>query len=290
MAKRAKTRRRNSLLDAIATGIAGGAAGGVAAAATQRALAKNQHGLRPFEVLFRDVRGKLQRWTRFYPGLEPARADARQAVEREGGKLITVKLSSHDPRQANGAVRGKDSRRRKNQEGAAEMYAAFHGRAPSEVLELQEALLAAGDYTALGAMGSLWLTPVSAEVDPSKWPPPSIEFTPEDRVKLATDQGGIQLYLVGGNQELPLEYLERQGRDVDHRFVSLGEVHGISYLTEKKFDGFQTTEYAHQFGEETGERPTAWYDRETKRILLVGGAYSIAPFKAELGASPGIVN
>jgi len=134
----------------------------------------------------------------------------------------------------------------------------------------------------------LWLQPVDG--DPSRWPAPDIEFDRGDRVKLSADAAGKQLYLVGGKQELPLDYLERQGFDVDHRFVSLGEAHGISYITEKKFDDFQTVEYAHELGEETGERPTVYYDREAKRILLVGGAYKIAPVDQELGASPGIVN
>lgn len=176
-----------------------------------------------------------------------------------------------------------------NGNGAAQMFEDFHGRAPSEILTLQEALLTSGDYTALGDMGSLWLEPVKGR-EPNEWPEPDIEFEKSDKVKLATDSKGKQLYLVGGNQKLPLDYLEKHGVPTDKRFISLGEVYGISYLTRKSFDGFRESEYAHEFGEKTGERPFAFYDAELHRIVLVGGAYSIAGVDDALGASPGIVN
>lgn len=185
-------------------------------------------------------------------------------------------------------VRSQNAKHRKNQTGAAQLYTDFHGRAPSEILTMQEALMTSGDYTALGDMGSLWLEPVKGE--PSQWPVPAIEFEKKDKVKLATDAQGQQLYLVGGNQKLPLDYLEKHGVAVEKRFISLGEVYGISYLTTKSFDGFRESEYAHEFGEKTGERPSAFYDAELQRIVLAGGAYSIADLDDALGASPGIVN
>lgn len=188
------------------------------------------------------------------------------------------------------SIASNGKRRKRNRADAAEAFTEFHGRAPHEVIEAQEELMKAGDYFALGAMGSLWLHPVSSE-DPSRWPKPDVEFLEGDKVKLAADAGGRQLYLCGGNQEIPEDSLAKMaGTDPEHRFVGLGTCYAISYLTEKKFDGYRTHEYAHQFGEQTGERPECWYDRKAKRILLVGGAYSIAPLEKELGASPGIVN
>lgn len=177
---------------------------------------------------------------------------------------------------------------RTNKQSAGQLYKDFHGRAPSEILTMQEALMTSGDYTALGNMGSLWLEQVKGE--PSDWPNPDIEFKKQDKVKLATDSKGKQLYLVGGNQQLPLDYLEKHGVSVDKRFISLGEVYGISYLTEKSFEGYRQGEYAHEFGEKTGERPFAFYDAELERIVLAGGGYSIAGVDDALGASPGIVN
>ncbi len=176
----------------------------------------------------------------------------------------------------------------RNPDGAAEAYRDFHGRSPTEVLEMQDSFLGSGDYTALGDDPEIWLRPVKG--DPATWAAADIEFEPADQVKLATDPQLEQLYFVGRNQVLPLATLQRAGFTTDKRFVSLGEAHAISYTTEKSFDDFKSTPYAHIFGEETGERPTLLYDKETRRLLLVGGGYQIAPVDASLGASPGIVN
>ena len=229
-------------------------------------------GWKPYEegwVVSAKVDGTPQRW--IYHTKEEAE-EATQKAKTRGFTSIRLTRAGNP----NGAA------------AAAQLYTDFHGRAPSEVLKFQEDLMASGDYTALGDMGSLWLDPV--EGDPERWPIPSIEFEKKDGVKLATDPGGKQLYLVGGNQTLPLDYLAKKGVETDKRFIALGEVYGISYRTEKKFDGYRTIEYAHEFGEKTGERPFAYYDAELERIVLVGGAYSIADPTDALGASPGIVN
>jgi len=184
--------------------------------------------------------------------------------------------------------RAGNRKRKRNQDGnGAAMYEDFHGRSAHEVLELQEQLLTAGDYAALGDDPEIWLRPVTG--DPNNWAQAEIEFEPENGVKLATKDGS-QLYFMGGDQSLPDSALEFFGGDTSKRFISLGVAYAISYVTEKKFDGFKRIPYAHILGEETGERPQLVYDTETKRVLLVGGAYSIAPVEGDLGASPGIVN
>ncbi len=169
---------------------------------------------------------------------------------------------------------------------AAQLYKDFHGKPSREVIRLHDALLKAGDYTALGNDPEFWLEPVTG--DPAQWPKADIEFIKSDKVKLATDSRGKHLYIVGGNQKMPAELL--RGLETDGRIVNLGTCYGISYQTEKIFDSFQTTTYAHEFGEETGERPELHYDTETQRLLIVGGAYHIAGVDKALKASPGIVN
>jgi len=177
--------------------------------------------------------------------------------------------------------------KKSNPDTAAEAYTEFHGRAPHEILEGTERHIKAGDYFALGEMRGLWLRPVKG--DPSNWGE-DLSFTKADGVKLACDPQGAQLYFIGGNQDLPDSELTAQGYPVSERWVELGTCYAIDYRTEKSFDRFRSHDYAHEFGEETGERPTAWYDREARKIVLVGGAYKIAPLDANLGASPGIVN
>ena len=180
-------------------------------------------------------------------------------------------------------------KKKRNQPDAAKkLYRDFHGMDVHEVLVFQEALMQSGDYTALGDDPELWLTPVAG--DREKWPAADIAFEPKDKVMLATDAEGRQLYFVGKNQKLEQRYLQSKGWDTSKRFVSLGEVYGISYSTEKKFDDFQNSIYAHEFGEEDGRKPLLVYDQETEKFLLIGGGYSIAPVDRSLGASPGIVN
>ncbi len=186
--------------------------------------------------------------------------------------------------------------KRNQNNGAEKIYRDFHGRAPHEVLALQDALVTSGDYSALGDMDELWLSPVKVDDDgkvlddDGRKVAPAIVFEPKDKVILGVAGSGGQLYFIGGNQELPLDYAEKKGLPIDKRWMSLGAVYAISYKTEKSFNGFKTTTYVHELGEETGERPMLVYDSETKRMFLVGGEYSIAPFDKKMGASPGIVN
>ncbi len=220
---------------------------------------------------------------------------------RGRGVKITPELKAQVDR---GMARGKSAsqianelsrslKRKRNDgseaEAAAQAYEDFHGRSASKVLAMQEALMTAGDYWAIGDDPELWLQP-NVWKNADEVNPPDIWFAKDDKVKLAGDPEGHQLYFVGGNQKLPLEYLKQQGLVTDKRFITLGEVFGISYRTEKSFDAFKTKPYAHEFGEETGERPWLIYDQHTERLILVGGAYSIAPVDRSLGASPGIVN
>lgn len=183
---------------------------------------------------------------------------------------------------------GHNPHKRNTHHGAIGVYAEFHGRAPHEVLEFEEKHVKEGNYAALGDMGSLWFRPVSGE--PSNWPPASLEFEKQDGVKLAADSKGRQMFFLGGNQTLPKNYLEDAGLDPSQDYVALGVCYAIAYKTEKSFDDFKNHEYGHMFGEETGEMPTAFYATKLKRILLIGGAYKIAPFDPKIGASPGIEN
>ena len=191
------------------------------------------------------------------------------------------------------AERGMADKFKRNPEakesGAAKGYADFHGRSPKEVLEMTETHLQSGDYFSLGYITGLWLRKVAG--DPNGWGRATLEFDKKDGVLLAaSEDSNRQLYILGDDCCISLQPLRDLGLDTGKQFIPLGPVYGIGYLTEKKFDGFQTQEYAHRFGDVTGEVPSAFYDKKAKRILLVGGGYSIAPLDGEMGASPGIVN
>jgi hypothetical protein len=189
----------------------------------------------------------------------------------------------------------KNPLRNPSDSGTAEKaYSDFHGRTPDKVFEYHNALMKSGDYAALGNHPRFWLEPVPKNVD--RWPDPDIWWSAKDAVKLVWDESNhSQLYIVGKDTSLPLS--EDAPFDISKRFVVLGEVHGLSYDTEKIFDQksgekaiWDTVTYAHQLGEETGERPVMIYDQETQVPILVGGAYYIKDYDPELGASPGIAN
>lgn len=198
---------------------------------------------------------------------------------RHWAEKLGVKLNPN----GNGAAKGAGAG------AAARGYADFHGRSPKEVLEMTETHLQSGDYYSLGDITGLWLRKVDG--DPNGWGRATLEFDKKDHILLAaSDDSNRQLYILGEDCCIPLAALRDLGLDTGKQFIPLGPVYGIGYLTEKKFDGFQTQEYAHRFGDVTGEVPSAFYDKKAHRILLVGGGYSIAPLDGELGASPGIVN
>lgn len=185
-------------------------------------------------------------------------------------------------------------RKRNSESSAMKAYADFHGRSPDKVFEYQSSLMRSGDYDALGNEVRFWLEPVPK--NPNNWPDPDVWWDKKDATKLVWDgKNHKQLYVVGRDTSLPLS--DDAGFDTSKRFVLLGEVHGLSYDTEKIFDQknknkvvWDTVTYAHELGEETGERPILIYDQEAKVPILVGGAYYIKDYDPELGASPGIAN
>lgn len=158
---------------------------------------------------------------------------------------------------------------------AAGLYAKFHGKDPAEILLLQRSAAMRSDYTSLGDLEYLVLLP-AGETEARE-----ITFDETDKVKLASNADGTQLYILGGNQDLT-GALHQFPVDTTKDLIDLGEIIQVSYIARKKFDGFKTYAYYHDLGEESGVRPRAYYDKIKKEIAVVGGEYKI---KAE-----GIIN
>jgi len=289
LAENAACNRRsmNPILESILGGIAAGASVVTTQKLMERRKKKAKKAANPRAQIEAEMR-------RLEEGISQGEFRIRSGVDALGKKLTKgiLRATAESVERSKAKMRKlrtqlRRSRPNPNDNGAAELYESFHGRSPTEVLTSQEDCVAAGTYAALGKMRGLWLEPPARK---NQWGRPHIEFTEADGVKLAAAPGSTQLYLIGGNQQLPVDYLASRGADTTKEFIPLGTVYAISYLTEKSFDGFRSSEYIHELGEETGERPTAFYNKRAKRIILVGGAYSIAPTDNRLGASPGIVN
>lgn len=140
---------------------------------------------------------------------------------------------------------------------AAEVTAAFHGRPPKLIREVTQTEEAREDLADLGRLVELELRSGEA-----------LEFRPG--VRVAYSAAGEQIYLVGGDQAVPIA-----GRPRD--FQDLGEVHAIVYFTSKAFHNFKPTDYHHEFGEDGGRRPRLTYDAVNRRLLLAGGTYHVTP-------------
>ena len=134
-----------------------------------------------------------------------------------------------------------------------------------------------------------------------------------DHVLLCSTEDGNNLQLVGGDQSLDLDALKIDGDLATKELVTVGEVWGLNYRTEKTFgdggseDGL--TEYIHILGPKetkphrggdlwqdavppkddvfgTGELPTLVFDKCNQKILLSGGIYHID--QPLMGTSAGI--
>ena len=169
---------------------------------------------------------------------------------------------------------GKKNRRNPGAtQAAAALYESFHGRSPREIVEMQESDAAQHTYTALGDLRELVIDAPAGTV--------KIGFESSDAVKVASAPGGKQLYFLGGNQNIDGQ-LGRFGSDSGKDFVELGTAVQLTYRARKSMDNYQSVDYYHDLGEETGEQPLAFYDRLKRRIFLVGGRYRVE--------APGIIN
>jgi hypothetical protein len=156
---------------------------------------------------------------------------------------------------------------------AMQLYEQFHGADPSKILEVQESAAVRDTYAGLGDLVELLVKAPSGK---------TVQMSFDgDRVKVAANPKGTQIYFIGGNQNLN-GALEEFGADTSKDFVELGEAKAIVYFTRKEADGMQPIEYKHEFGEEGGSRPVLVYNKIQRRMILVGGDYTVE--------APGIIN
>lgn len=125
----------------------------------------------------------------------------------------------------------------------------------------------AGDYAQLGKLLSLYVKPRrGGQV---------LEIRPKG-VIVVSDESARQIWFVGGDQDVT-EALEQFGPLARGAgLYELGEARRIDYEQRKEHvkDPDQD-QWRHEFGEETGVRPTALFDANHRRLLLEGGAYEI---------------
>jgi len=183
----------------------------------------------------------------------------------------------------------RHSSRRNPSDTAEALYENFHGRAPGEILEITQEEHEHSTLTALGDLAQLKIiTPFGKDCiinvveskSPKQLPDPS-QLPKSERVILASNEAGTQLYFVGGDQAVDVEALGFQDADVKDSML-LGVLYEVTYQTEKGFDNFELTNYYHRLGEDTGVEPVLLYDSISGLLKVSGGQYQVK--------SEGIVN
>jgi hypothetical protein len=181
------------------------------------------------------------------------------------------------------AAKGKKNPSR--QQAAAAKYEEFHGTPSKEVIEVLEGtgipksmaakiakLVPPEDYTGMGLLVELKCLTFGSDAKNAA----HIIFDPAKKpVRVCCNPEGDQIYFVGGDQNV--DELAKAGADIGFALVDLGECILITYRARKSLDRFQTIDYFHELGEETGERPHLLYSLAHKRLYLVGGAYEVKP-------------
>lgn len=168
---------------------------------------------------------------------------------------------------------------------AAEISEGFHGRPPSETIDVEEEEQYTEELGVLGCLVELHITRDNGETSVKlRFPiPTDPKFEDGDEVYLAAPNKH-QMEFVGGDQEIA--NIDEIAKHTDKQLVKLGCLDKIVYLTDKYHlddsDG-KEAEYVHKLGKKkmfgfskkrTG-RPEVIYDTVNQQLKLVGGTYSI---------------
>lgn len=212
------------------------------------------------------------------------------------------------PGQVKRALAGNPARRNHDEIRAAKRrYEIFQGRPADRLTEIDEPDAARDDQAALGWLVEMVFAPRArnegAMIDVERlaklrrpkedetvaWDKVARELGAclvvlnfeHDKVIVASNASGTQLYLLSGNQDLSGS-LPRFGADDSKDFIELGDVVALTYLASKAQSDFEPVEWEHILGEESGVSPFGCWDKLKRRIFLVGGEYRVE--------APGIIN
>lgn len=155
-------------------------------------------------------------------------------------------------------------------EDAQAMFKKFHGRKSTTIEEVKERQNYRRTMSGLGVLMFL-RTDLTQEW---KGKGVGLQFSEDDKVIVASDPQGNQIYFLGGNQDVT-GILPKAHLDANKDFIYMGECDCIIYTADKDFDNFEEKDYQHEFGEETGERPRLMFDRLNQQLYLIGGAYEV---------------
>ena len=191
-----------------------------------------------------------------------------------GGYQCSRKPGHRGPHLPQGATMRPTSRLRKgwkpraSNPSAAALREEFTG-SPAEHYTVHDVEgMPAGEYAQLGELLSLYVKPmIGGQVREIRFQAP--------RPLLVSDTSARQLYFVGGDQDVTPGlhlFVEHESDDT----VELGEVRRIDYKQRKEHvPDPDIDEWKHNFGEESGVKPSLWFDRHSRQLFLTGGEYVV---------------
>jgi hypothetical protein len=161
-------------------------------------------------------------------------------------------------------------------DSARQLREGFSGEASEKFVVMHEPHVPAGDYTDCGEFIAVGVVPTATGTARGVQ---EISFPGKD-LELICDPGGRQLFIVGPGQHLTDADI-RMFTDSTSELVDLGQCAVISYAM-KKFGREvpasargEDVRWDHEFGEEGGTRPSIFYDRKKRRLILGRATYRI---------------
>lgn len=144
----------------------------------------------------------------------------------------------------------------------------FTGAPAEHVRVMDEPHMSAGNYAMLGKLLSLYVKPrKGGQVQ---------EIRAAGGTMVVADESARQIYFVGGDQDISSGLAVFGAVDRGAGLFEIGEARRIDYKQRKEHvEHPEQDSWRHEFGEETGKRPTVLYDLKAKRLLLEGGDYRV---------------
>lgn len=155
---------------------------------------------------------------------------------------------------------------------AASLYEDFHGRPPSQLLNIATKIHEPDELAGLGEL-------VEVKVHTLSGLEATLGFR-DNPPLLCASPDGRQLYFQGGDQSLDLHSLKMDGEEWERASMVIGVLLEVVYSTKKGFDRFRLTDYQHRFADpqERGGsecEPMLLYDPSSKLLAVAGGNYLV---------------
>jgi hypothetical protein len=231
---------------------------------------------------FRSERNPSQRWAiQWHTGNISQAFHSRGEAERmlgafhDAGKIIRVNPMPAESERYRNPIGAEAAEAQEIREGFVHQESRGYRVA-------DEPLIPSGDYAELGTGGMVRGDGESAEAYLAVRPAKGgyrLQIGIPKGVTFLSDTTRRKIWIAGAVEISPMELAmftdEHAGR------VTLGEAMGIGYIAVKYHPQIENHAagrrilWEHEFGEETGVRPTLIYHAEQQRLSLEGGAYTV---------------